>query len=116
MKQSDYVKIFVTAPETHADIIREAMGKAGAGIIGNYSYYSYSVKGIGRFKPEKNANPYIGKTGALEEVIEENIETVCHASLLEHVIEEIKKVHPYEETVIDIQPVYEIGRKKAEQK
>ncbi|MBP9842309.1 MAG: DUF1653 domain-containing protein [Simkaniaceae bacterium] len=49
----------------------------------------------------------------MEEVVEERIETVCPLSVLDHVIEEIKKAHPYEETVIDIYPVYEIGRKKS---
>jgi len=109
----DYVTIVITVPETHAEIVRDAMGRAGAGKVGNYSYCSYSVKGIGRFMPNTGSDPYIGKEGVIEEVVEERIETVCNRSILEHVLEEIKKVHPYEETVIDIYPVYEIGRKKA---
>ncbi len=113
LELSDYVTIVITVPETHADAVREAMGRAGAGKIGDYSYCSYSVKGIGRFMPNKGATPYLGKEGKLEEVVEERIETVCSRAVLEHVLEEIKKAHPYEETVIDIYPVYEIGRKKA---
>jgi len=115
LEHSDYVTIVITVPETHADAVREAMGKAGAGKVGNYSFCSYSVKGIGRFMPNENSTPYIGKQGIIEEIVEERIETVCNRSVLEYVIEEIKKVHPYEETVIDIYPVYEIGRKKANQ-
>lgn len=113
MEQSDYVTIVFTVPESHASVVREAMGKAGAGKVGNYSYCSYSVKGIGRFMPNKGSDPYIGQEGVIEEVVEERIETVCNRSILEHVLEEIKKAHPYEEAVIDIYPVYEIGRKKA---
>lgn len=113
LELSDYVTIVITVPETHADAVREAMGRAGAGKVGDYSYCSYSVKEIGRFMPNKGATPYLGKEGILEEVIEERIETVCSRVVLEHVLEEIKKAHPYEETVIDIYPVYEIGRKKA---
>lgn len=113
LELSDYVTIVITVPETHADAVREAMGRAGAGKVGDYSYCSYSVKGIGRFMPNKGAMPYLGKEGVLEEVIEERIETVCSRVVLEYVLEEIKKAHPYEETVIDIYPVYEIGRKKA---
>lgn len=113
MKSSNYVTIVITVPETHASIVREAMGRAGAGKVGDYSYCSYSVKGIGRFRPDKGAHPYLGKEGVLEEVVEERIETVCSLDVLEQVIEEIKKAHPYEEMVIDIHPVYEIGRKKA---
>lgn len=113
LELSDYVTIVITVPETHADIVREAMGSAGAGRVGDYSHCSYSVKGIGRFIPNKGSNPYLGKEGVLEEVVEERIETVCSLALLDHVLEEIKKAHPYEETVIDIYPVYEVGRKKA---
>lgn len=113
MEHSDYVTIVITVPETHANAVREAMGRAGAGKVGNYSYCSYSVKGTGRFMPNKGSDPYVGTEGVIEEVIEERIETVCNRAILEHVLEEIKKAHPYEETVIDIYPVYEIGRKKA---
>jgi hypothetical protein len=110
---SDYVTIIITVPETHADIVREAMGRAGAGKVGNYSYCSHSSKGIGRFMPSKDSHPFLGEKDVLEEVLEERIETVCALNVLEHVIEEIKKAHPYEETVIEIYPVYEIGRKTA---
>ncbi len=99
--------------KTHADRVREAMGRAGAGKVGDYSYCSYSVKGMGKFMPNKGATPYLGKVGILEEVIEERIETVCSRVVLAHVLEEIKKAHPYEETIIDIYPVYEVARKKA---
>ncbi len=110
---SNYVTIVITVPETHADAIREALGRAGAGKVGNYSHCSYSVKGVGRFMPNEGANPYLGKAGTIEEVMEERIETVCSYIVLEHVIEEVRKAHPYEEPGIDIYPVYEIQRKKA---
>lgn len=113
MKESNYVTIVFTVPENHADRVREAMVHAGAGKIGNYSYCSFSTKGIGRFMPTKGSNPYLGAENVLEEVIEERIETICSRELLESVLEEIKKAHPYEEMVIDIYPVYEIGRKTA---
>jgi hypothetical protein len=112
LKLSNYVTVVIKVPESHADIVREAMGRAGAGKIGNYSFCSFSVKGKGRFLPNKGSNPFLGKEGVLEEVEEECIETVCDCKLLEHVLEEIKKVHPYEEPVIDIYPVYERGCKK----
>lgn len=111
---SDYVTIVFTVPETHADVVRNVMGKAGAGKVGNYSYCSYSQKGIGRFMPNESSQPYIGQAGIIEEVTEERIESICRLESLEHVLEEIKKAHPYEEMIIDIYPIYEIGRKKAE--
>ncbi len=111
MEFSEYVTIVLTVPETHADIVREAMGRAGAGKMGHYSHCSFSVKGTGRFLPMKGAKPAIGREGVMETVAEERIEAVCAKECLEHVIEEIKKVHPYEQIVIDIYPIYQLGIK-----
>ena len=52
-------KIVVYVPEDHADQLREAMGNAGAGEIGNYTNCT-TVKGTDRFKPGEGANPTIG--------------------------------------------------------
>ncbi|MDP2736266.1 MAG: hypothetical protein Q8O59_00575 [bacterium] len=108
LKESNYVKIRVSAPTKAADKIREAMGRAGAGIQGNYEFNSGSIKQIGRFKPVAGANPYIGQINKFEEVEEELIETICDKKLVEKVVAEIKKAHPYEEPAIDIVPRYDI--------
>lgn len=102
------VKIVVFVPETHCDIVREAIGKAGAGKIGNYSYCTFSTKGIGRFMPDQGANPHIGEVGKFEEVIEERIETICPREKLEEVIKAIKEVHPYDEVALDVYPLENI--------
>ncbi|HEY4515643.1 MAG TPA: hypothetical protein VJH67_00420 [Candidatus Paceibacterota bacterium] len=102
------LKIVVFVPETHTDIVREAMGKAGAGKIGNYSFCSFSSKGIGRFRPEQGAAPHIGEVGKFEEVVEERIETVCQREKLKEVIRAIKKVHPYDEVALDVYPLENI--------
>lgn len=99
---SKNVKIVVFVPEIHADTVREAMGKAGAGKIGNYSFCSFSTKGIGRFKPEQGADPHIGEIGKFEEVAEERIETICPREKLQDVIAAMKKVHPYDEVAFDV--------------
>ena len=96
------LKIVVFAPEESASKIREAMGKAGAGRIGNYTFCSFSVKGVGRFRPEAGANPLIGEVGKVEEVLEERIEMVCEKKKLKAVLAAVKKVHPYEEPAIDV--------------
>ncbi len=106
--QSPNVKIVIFVPETHTDIVREAMGKAGAGKIGNYTHCTFSSKGVGRFKPEAGANPHIGEVGKYEEVIEERIETVCEREKLQEVIKAIKEVHPYDEIAMDVYPLENI--------
>ena len=73
INSKELVKITVGVTETHAEIIRGALGKAGAGKVGNYDFCSFSVKGVGRFRPLKGADPAIGQIGKLEEVAEEQI-------------------------------------------
>lgn len=99
------VKIVVFVPEMHADSVREAMGKAGAGKIGNYTFCSFSTKGVGRFKPEYGARPTVGKIGIIESVAEEKIETICERKKLQAVIKAVKEAHPYEEISFDIYPI-----------
>lgn len=108
LKESNYIKIRVSVPVEAAGKVRQAMGRAGAGIQGNYNYCSGSIKQIGRFKPIAGAHPAIGEIGKLEEVEEELIETICRKDLAEKVAAEIKKAHPYEEPAIDIMPRYDI--------
>ena len=103
--KNDVVKIVIFVPETHADIVRKVMGKAGAGLVGDYKHCSFSTKGIGRYVPLPSAHPAIGKIGKLEEVVEERIETVCYRKDLNKIIFAIKKVHPYEEVAIDVYPL-----------
>jgi len=99
------VKLIVTVPLTHADIVREAVGKAGAGRVGKYEFCSFSMKGVGRFRPLEGANPAIGSVGELEQVEEERIEVICEQEILNDVIAMIKSVHPYEEIAIDVYPL-----------
>jgi hypothetical protein len=95
-------KLVVTVPLSHADIVRDAMGKAGAGKVGNYSFCSFSSLGTGRFKPEEGAQSHIGTVSQLEAVEEERIEVNCSKEILSDVIAAIKAVHPYEEVAIDV--------------
>lgn len=96
------VKIVVTVPEADADKLREAIGNADGGRIGNYTHCSFSVKGVGRFKPEDGAHPAVGKVGKLEEVVEERIEVTCEKDKVGNAIQAIRAAHPYEEPAIDI--------------
>ncbi len=108
INNSKNLKIVVFVPETHTDVVRKAMGDAGAGVIGNYSHCTFSSKGIGRFRPESGANPHIGEVGKFEEVVEERIETVCPREKLESAIKAIKEVHPYDEVALDVYPLEDL--------
>lgn len=99
------VKIVTFSPIKNADAVRQALGSAGAGAIGEYSFCSYSVTGKGRFIPSKNAQPHIGNAETLEVVDEERIEVVCDRSNARQIIAAMKAAHPYEEVAFDIYPL-----------
>lgn len=102
LKESDFIKIRTAIPVGDAEKVRQAMGEAGAGIQGNYAHCSSTIRSIGRFLPLAGANPKIGEVGQEEEVEEDIIEMLCHRDKVEDVISALKKVHPYEEPMIDI--------------
>lgn len=99
------VEIVVAVPLDSVDEVRNAICKAGAGVIGNYNYCSNSTKCVGTFKPTSKANPYIGEKNKLEFVNEEKLSVVCNISKVKEVIKALKCVHPYEEPAIDIIPL-----------
>lgn len=99
------VKIVTFTPVKDADKVRQALGNAGAGQIGEYSYCSYSMVGKGRFTPSSSASPHIGSANTPETVEEERIEVECEREKAKAVIEAMKQAHPYEEVAFDIYPL-----------
>ncbi|WP_455538349.1 Nif3-like dinuclear metal center hexameric protein [Terrisporobacter sp.] len=95
-------KVAVYVPLTHEIQVRKALGEAGAGYIGNYSHCTFNSQGIGTFRPEDNANPFIGKIGEIEEVKEVKIETIVPQKILQKTIDKMIKAHPYEEVAYDV--------------
>lgn len=103
------VKIITTAPHEDADKIRQALGEAGAGSIGDYRYCSFSIRGKGRFMPTEQADPHIGEANKLEVVEEEQIEVICERAKVKQVIATLRQAHPYEEPIVDIVPLLDEG-------
>jgi dinuclear metal center YbgI/SA1388 family protein len=102
-------KLVVFVPRNHEEAVRLAIGKAGAGHIGNYSFCAFNTKGTGIFKPEEGSSPYIGEEGQLEEVEEIRIETIFPEALQKKVIAAMLKAHPYEEVAYDVYPLDNTG-------
>lgn len=105
---TELVKIVVTVPQGEADALRQVIGKAGAGRVGNYSFCSFSTVGTGRFLPEDGARPTIGHVGKPEEVVEERIEVTCERRYMADVVEAIRAAHSYEEPAIDVYPLISV--------
>lgn len=95
-------KLVVYVPTENATDVRRAIGEAGGGKIGNYSFCSFTSKGVGRFLPENGAHPHIGEVGNFENVEEERIEVTLEETKVIEVLRAMKKVHPYEEVAYDL--------------
>lgn len=96
------VKIVTFVPTAQANAVRNALGAAGAGQLGEYHYCSFTLLGKGRYHASEKSNPFIGKAGKSAEVEEERIEVVCDRSKAKEAIAAMKTAHPYEEVAFDI--------------
>ncbi len=109
--QGIFYKLTTFVPAKNVNAVADAMFKAGAGSIGNYSNCSFRSEGTGTFLPGKGSNPAIGKKGKLEKVNEVKLESIVPADKLNAVIDAMKTAHPYETPAYDVFRQYEIGAK-----
>lgn len=102
-------KFVIYVPKSNIEVLRDELGKLGAGWIGNYSHCTFSSEGVGTFKPLTGANPYIGNINHVEKVEECRLETIVREKDLGRVTRRMLKVHPYEEVAYDIYPLENSG-------
>ncbi len=98
-------KVATYVPLAQAQDVADAMSRAGAGHIGNYSHCSWSVCGEGQFRAEDGANPYVGALGELHHEAEARVEAICPKRLEGAVVRAVTRAHPYEEPAIDVLPL-----------
>lgn len=104
-------KLAVFIPDEYVDQVHEAISKAGAGWIWNYSDCAFGTKGTGLFRPLEGTNPYIGRQGSLEKVEETRLETILPEEYIPRVLKAMQKAHPYEEVAYDLYPLANEGEK-----
>jgi dinuclear metal center YbgI/SA1388 family protein len=104
-KKDVLCKLVVYTPHYYADGLSAALFAAGAGKIGNYEECQFGVDGQGSFKPVGEAKPTEGKIGERSHVDEVKLEYLVSTHLLKGVLNEMKRVHPYEEVAHDIIPL-----------
>lgn len=88
--------LIVNVPESHVEIVKEAIFNAGAGRMGNYSHCSSQTLVEGQFKPLSGSQPFIGATDVLEKVKEYEVKTICDTASIKAVVAALKQAHPYE--------------------
>jgi dinuclear metal center YbgI/SA1388 family protein len=98
-------KLVTFIPVDHLNQVREAVFNAGAGNIGNYDSCGFTTEGLGSFRGNENANPFIGQIGEIHAEKEVRFETIFPGYLQGKVIDALIKSHPYEEVAYDIYPL-----------
>lgn len=105
MDVSAVFKVEVYVPTDALDELLDALHEAGAGVIGNYDHCFAITPVTSSFLPLKGANPAVGRVGDLVTTGEAKVEVNVHEPRLVEVVEAIRRVHPYEEPLINIIPL-----------
>ncbi|PKL49681.1 MAG: Nif3-like dinuclear metal center hexameric protein [Planctomycetes bacterium HGW-Planctomycetes-1] len=108
--QNNY-KLIVFVPVESLQEVADAVFKAGAGWLGNYSHCSFSSAGLGTFFPLEGAKPAIGKKGEFENVEEIKFESIVPSEKIADVVKAMKAAHPYEMPAFDVIKLYDIEDK-----
>jgi dinuclear metal center YbgI/SA1388 family protein len=98
-------KLVTFVPHAQAGQVRDALFKAGAGHIGNYSETSFNAPGEGTFKGNEHTDPYIGTPGQRHTEPETRIETIYPAGMESKILMALFLAHPYEEVAYDLYPI-----------
>ncbi len=100
--QAQQVKLVTFVPATHLAQVRDAVCKAGAGAIGDYTHCSFSAPGTGTFLPNEKSDPFSGKRFVVNEEPELRFEVLVTKARLAPVAAPLKTVQPYEEVAYDL--------------
>ncbi|MBQ9526760.1 MAG: divalent cation tolerance protein CutA [Fretibacterium sp.] len=105
----EFCKLEIFIPESHFRVLQRVLCEVDAGHIGNYdSCLSYSCV-TGTWRPLEGTSPYIGRVGEVSEEPELKVEVTCRMDKLDETITAVKRVHPYEEPVINAIPLIRTG-------
>ncbi|GIF77050.1 cytochrome c biogenesis protein [Asanoa siamensis] len=103
------LKVEVLVPDTHVEAVLAALHAAGAGAIGSYDHCVSSWRVDGRWRPLPGSSPYLGQIGAVMHGSETKIESICDVDQVRGVVDAVRAVHPYEEPVIHLLPLYDLA-------
>ena len=104
-KQNALLKLITYVPKLHSFRVREALFEAGAGQIGNYDECSFNIEGVGTFRANENAQPFVGNIDELHSEPETRVEVILPDYMKYKVLEALLKTHPYEEPAYDFIPL-----------
>jgi len=84
-------------PAEQLEKVKMALFEKGAGGYDKYDCCAWQVKGEGQYRPLDGSKPFYGQQGKLEKVEEYKVEMICRDGIIREVLQELHRVHPYEE-------------------
>lgn len=106
MTDFKYCKLEIFIPETHLPALQRALQEVDAGHIGSYDCcLSYSPV-TGCWRPLAGTSPYLGTVGEISSEPELKVEVTCLTERADLTVDAVKGIHPYEEPVINVIPLY----------
>ena len=106
---SQYLKLEIFIPESHFTALQKALQSVDAGHIGKYDCCLSYSKVIGTWRPLAGTHPYIGEENVISHEEELKVEVTIVAERLKETIAAIKEIHPYEEPVINVIKLEQVG-------
>ena len=101
-----YCKLEIFIPETHLPALQEALRTVDAGHIGNYDCCLSYSRVTSCWRPLEGTRPYLGSAGELSREPELKAEVTCRTERVDAAIDAVRMIHPYEEPVINVIPLY----------
>ena len=98
-------KLITYVPLSNSDEVREVLFEAGAGMTGNYDACSFNVEGIGTFRANEGAHPFVGNLHERHHEKETRIEVIVSAFHRAAIEKALLQAHPYEEPAYDWIPL-----------
>lgn len=97
-------KLVTYVPVDATDVVVNALAKAGAGALGNYSRCAWQVTGEGTYTPGPTATPHIGAPGERVVVPENRVEMIVPAGRARACVAALRAAHPYETPAYELLP------------
>ncbi len=97
-----WYKFVIFVPPEAEEKVRHAICSRGGGKWRDYSCCTFNTRGTGTFFPQKGSQPYSGQVGKLSFAKEVRIECILNEAILEDVVNQAVKAHPYQEAAYDV--------------
>ncbi len=108
MNNTQWFKLEIFIPASHLDAVKAALQEVDAGHIGNYDSCLACSTVRSTWRPLAGARPYTGTPGTVSEEVEIKVEVNVKRDSLNDTVAAIRRVHPYEEPLINVIPLHTV--------